>query len=661
MGLATYFSKYIPSFADIVEPLRYILRTGNSFVWSDLCQKSFDTIKELISKSPKLSIFDPELDIVVRTDASSVGLGACLNQIKNGKEVTVTCISRSLSAAERKYSVGEREALACVWACEKWHVYLWGHKFKLVTDHKALVTLLSKGSDRQSMRIARWACRLLRYNYDMVFTKGSKNVVADALSRLPIDDHEPSEYEDDKDDYEVICHVLAESMKCITLEEFTEICKKNETFAILKQYIQKGWPKYKNCDTSAKPYFQIKDELCVCNDLIMRVDRLVVPCELVTKILRLAHEAHQEMTRTKQRLRDIYWWPFMDTQVENLIKNCSVCNFNDKSVKHEYAPLKPVPYPDNPWDKISMDVIGPFERGPHDCKFAITVMDYYSKWPEICFTSNVTTIKIIGFLKQLFSREGFPQEIVTDHGSQFVSHEFENFLSERGIKHVFSSIYYPPANGAVERFNSVAKNVIQNAINTGKSWHETMVQFLGVYRATAHATTGVPPSVLLHGRHMRTKLNIMHYDLPKVKTDNVKDQVKLKQNKYKSYKDQKKNVKVTKLSVGDWVKVKKPGHVFKGEKHYSDPIQIKKKLSHHTFETIDGKKWNISKLVKCYPDVVDNNTYDFEVEGEIQVNNAPGENIADNNNNAAGNVPVNVPRVPRVRKPPVWMKDYVRY
>ena len=423
LGLAGYFSKYIPNFADVVEPLRSIMRKGVKFVWSPECQNSFDVLKELVCKSPILSMFDPDLDVIVRTDASHIGLGACLNQMKDGVEVTVSCSSRTLSKTERAYSVGEKEALACVWACEKWHVYLWGRKFKLCTDHQALITLLSKGTDRQSMRISRWSCRLMKYNYEMVFTKGVDNVVADGLSRLPVADNE--EFVDD--DSDVICHIVLESQTSfVSVEAFRQSCKNDSVFVTLREYVQHGWPKLKHVDHPVKPFYNVKDELCICDDMVMRADRLVVPSELTVKLVKLAHESHQGMTRTKQRLRDLYWWPSMDNVVESIVKSCPVCRHNDKSVKHQYAPLKPVSYPEQPWQKLSMDIVGPFESGSVDCRFAITLTDYYSKWPEVCFTANVITSKVITFLKQVFSREGFPSEIVTDNGVQFKSKEFEH-------------------------------------------------------------------------------------------------------------------------------------------------------------------------------------------------------------------------------------------
>ncbi|XP_077550610.1 uncharacterized protein LOC144163749 [Haemaphysalis longicornis] len=88
-----------------------------------------------------------------------------------------------------------------------------------------------------------------------------------------------------------------------------------------------------------------------------------------------------------------------------------------------------------------------------DCRFAITAIDYFSKWTEVCFSAKVTAATVISFLRSILSREGYPDEIVTDHGPQFTASEFDGFLKERGITHAYSAVYHPQAYGQVERFN----------------------------------------------------------------------------------------------------------------------------------------------------------------------------------------------------------------
>ena len=649
LGLAGYFSDHIPQFACIVEPLRALTRKNCKFNWSDDAQTSFEKVKQLVKENMMLSMFDPELETIVTTDASGFGLGAVLSQIRNGKEVIVACASRTLSKDERKYSIGELEALACVWACQKWHCYLWGRPFTLCTDHQALVTLLTKRTDRASMRILRWSCKLMNYNYIMKFKKGTDNKIADTLSRLPVD---AKINEFDVDD-EVICNLILNDLcKSVSLEELTETTNKDETLQSVKKYVQNGWPYVKLMSLSVKPYYYVRDELSVCNDIVMRNERIVVPEDLTSRFINLAHETHPGMTKTKQRLRSLYWWPLMDTHVENFVKHCTLCQANDKSAKPSFAPLKPVPFPDNAWDKLCLDIVGPFELATNQCKYCITLMDYYSKWPEVGFVNNVSTQSVIDFLKTIFSREGFPKEIITDNGAQFKSKEFSTYLSERGIRHGFSSVYYPQSNGAIERYNGVLKTIIQNAINNGKNLKNCVQEHLAIYRATPHSTTGFTPSLLLHRRNMRTKLNVIGYDLPKTDVDVrvLKSQVKNKQNLYKKNFDKKANVKCVNFNVGDWVRVKKTGFIVKGKKRFSDPVQIIKKLSDHTYMLSNHKLFNVSKLVKC----IEPNT-DFELEMlDEDVCNEPVQ-VPDNAQ------PVILRRSTRIRQEPKYLQDYVRF
>lgn len=116
-------------------------------MWSSEAQESFETVKRLIVNSAALTLFNPELTTIVTTD---YGIGGVFTQLHtDNTERTVAFASRTLTAAERKYSTVEKEALVCVWATERWRTYLWGRHFILGTDHSPLTTLLtSKGQGR---------------------------------------------------------------------------------------------------------------------------------------------------------------------------------------------------------------------------------------------------------------------------------------------------------------------------------------------------------------------------------------------------------------------------------------------------------------------------------------------------------------------------------
>lgn len=133
-----------------------------------------------------MSYFYPGRETELIVDASPVGLGAILCQ-KDEKGVTymVAYASRSLSDVERRYSQTEKEALAIVWSCEHFHLYIYGHPFILVTDHKALEIIWNNPRSKPPARIERWGLRLQPYNFKVEYRKGADNP-ADYMSRHPI-------------------------------------------------------------------------------------------------------------------------------------------------------------------------------------------------------------------------------------------------------------------------------------------------------------------------------------------------------------------------------------------------------------------------------------------------------------------------------------------
>ena len=134
-------------------------------------------------------------------------------------------------------------------------------------------------------------------------------------------------------------------------------------------------------------------------------------------------------------------------------------------------------------------------------------MDYYSKWPEVAFSHYATTQTVCSKLDSILAREGLPNEIVTDNGSQFVSTEFEAYLSSRGIKHIRTLPYHLQANG-LERFNRVLMQTLQIATQQQTPWETAVRDLLTAYLAMPLATTGKSPSELLHNQQMATMLNI---------------------------------------------------------------------------------------------------------------------------------------------------------
>ena len=135
LGLVYFSSRIIPNLATIAEPQRRLTRSGVKYQWESEHENAFKKQKELMAKSCTLAYFDPKAMTKVIAYTSLVGLGAVLVQ-QQGKNQRVICYaSRSLTDVDRRYSQTEKEALALVWACESFHMYLYGKVFELQMDH----------------------------------------------------------------------------------------------------------------------------------------------------------------------------------------------------------------------------------------------------------------------------------------------------------------------------------------------------------------------------------------------------------------------------------------------------------------------------------------------------------------------------------------------
>lgn len=160
LGIVNFSARFIPNLASITEPLRQLTRKDVPFKWGKELKAAFETLKSNLGRAETLAYFDRNAEVTkLITDASPVSLGAVLTQVQEGQERVIAYASRALTGVERRYSQTEREVLGLVWGCERFHMYLNGIEFTLLTDHKTLETIYSTSS-RNSARIERWVLRL---------------------------------------------------------------------------------------------------------------------------------------------------------------------------------------------------------------------------------------------------------------------------------------------------------------------------------------------------------------------------------------------------------------------------------------------------------------------------------------------------------------------
>ena len=139
LGLLHYYGKFLPNLATLLHPLNALLKTQSKWSWSTKCSDAFKAAKELLVTAPVLAHYNPSLPIRLAGDASAYGIGAVISHVfEDGSERPVAFASRTLSPTERNYPQIEKEALSLIFGIQKFHQYLYGRPFVLVTDHKPL-------------------------------------------------------------------------------------------------------------------------------------------------------------------------------------------------------------------------------------------------------------------------------------------------------------------------------------------------------------------------------------------------------------------------------------------------------------------------------------------------------------------------------------------
>lgn len=455
-------------------------------------EKAFQSIKNDLRSSALLSNFDGESLMIVEVDASPTGVGCVLLQNQQGVEKPVYFASKRLSSAEKNYSQIDKEGLALVFALKRFRYFLLGRHFVARTDHKPLIGLFGKGKPvpfNANSRIQRWALLLSQYDYDLEHKSGKDNVVAEALSRLPLHDDFKS-------------NVPAEYVKLVESLDFDEVSfstirdttKKDPVLNQLMSCLRFGWSS--ETKSLLADFASVKSDLGLHDGVILYRNRVLIPVDLRCKVLEHLHVGHNGINVMKAEARSWVWWPRMDQDIEEVTKCCDICFKNFSTTA---KPVLSWPSANSPWSRVHIDYAGPLDH-----KYFLVMVDSFSKFLDVHVTDSITSSATIDLLRKSFCTFGLPEVIVSDNAPYFVSQEMNQFFKKNGIRHVTPAPYNPSSNGLAERAVRVLKEGLRKFSHGNIKTR--ICRLLYNQRKTIHSGTGKSPAQLMFGRNFRSTI-----------------------------------------------------------------------------------------------------------------------------------------------------------
>ena len=491
LGFANYLRRFVKEFAEVCIPLHKLLRKDTPFTWSTKAQKAFEELKRVITSAPVLMHVQPREPIWIETDASDFALGGVLLQKdKQGELRPCAFYSRSLRDAEKNYCTYEKELLAIKVTFDEWRHYLEGapHQITVISDHKGLETLAD--AKVMSQRHARWSLFFKRFDFVIQYRPGSKNLKADALSRRP--DYMPLESES-----------LSRPAENILEPSVVQVAA---TFSN-KPFMEK----VKSASSKDEFYHKASDKnenLKKINGLLFKDGRLYVPeGELRMEALRSCHDSplagHFGRRKTAELLDRNFWWPRMEVSVQEYCDSCDVC-MRAKGSRHKpYGLLMPLQVANRPWSSVSMDFIVDLPQSAGMTAIYV-VVDRFTKMAHFIPIKGLPSAEETAelFIQHVLRLHGVPEEIISDRGSQFVSHFWKRFLELLNIKRCLSTAYHPQSDGQTERTNQTLEQYLRCFVSYHQDdWHSFLPLAEFAFNNTISASTKLTPFYAYTGTH----------------------------------------------------------------------------------------------------------------------------------------------------------------
>lgn len=517
LGFTGYYRSFIKEYAHLTHEMNK-MKTGNQLEWTTSTQEKFQLLKECFNQKPVRGYpqYDNPEPFILDTDFSATNMAAVLSQKQDGKEVFLGCVAKKCSTAESSYPPHKGELAAVILGTKKFEHILRARPFVIRTDSRCVQFLHSMKEYRGIY--ARWNCYLNSFQFQLEHRAGTKQINADALSRMPglpeeevIED--PTEYLHDIDDIYVL---NSEAVPIITEEVLKKENQSDNVISRIIRYVEeKKKPdkeERKTLGSIGMSYVNVFECLSVENGILKyqgpslngktQVKRLCLPVKLYNLAFEMCHadssgtSGHFGINNTFHKMKDRFYFPHMYAQISARINNCVPCITKRSSLpkgqhKHHREQLSYFN------QRVYCDVVGELTGSPHHgrtCRYLLTIQDGFTRYLVAVPIPDQTTDTIVNtFIDNWIYVFGCPETLHTDRGSSYTSNLFKEVMRALGIVKTVTPAYSPEGD-RVERAHRVLGDLLRaDRRYEAQRWTDKLRAALLAYNASVNRITGLSP------------------------------------------------------------------------------------------------------------------------------------------------------------------------
>ena len=485
LGICNYYRRFIKDYATKAKTLEQLCGLNKKkLLWTDACDAAFAEMKEALTTPPILGFPDFQKEFILDTDASFDTIGAVLSQRdKNGRERVIAYGSHSMNNHEKGYCITRKELLAMYYFCQHFNHYLYGKRFTLRTDHKA-ITFMVKTKKPITAQFQTWINYLSSLDIRLEYRKGTDHSNADMLSRNTCDTCTQ-------------CLMAHEDAKMMKIK--TRRINVLDTSQIFK-YQQEEIEEIKRDPSSGK------DRKLTIEDGIIRtnIGKIWIPKskreEMIIQIHTLLSHAGAE--KVTKYISENYDMISRNEIIKEVIGQCEACQ-KSKTLTTATKEKRVTLVANEPFEKVYIDICGPLKETWRRKKYIVAIIDQFSRYISLTAISKQDEITIKDtIMTKWILRFGAPKEIHTDCGKTFESKVIKDMAESMNIKMCYSSPYHHNTNGIVERQFRTIREYLNASLHTkkGSDWEELLPEIEFTLNATFQKTIGKSPAEIIFGK-----------------------------------------------------------------------------------------------------------------------------------------------------------------